>query len=192
MHFFRGLLALVLLGVLDGQLVSVMAQLVSPPNPQPGPAVIPNPAPSPSVPNPANDAPKPNPVTTGNNGATTPPAGSIVTTVTVINGTTTTVTLTLTAAAPPAVQQPQTTSLIPKAPQSVLLIQSTTFGKVLPAAGPVDDQVESHFWDRFAPPSDGGIPKPKGSDAASLGSPFSVVQCLVIVTLSWLVLNHGR
>ncbi|KAF9303070.1 hypothetical protein BGZ74_004424 [Mortierella antarctica] len=90
------------------------------------------------------------------------PSPSVVTTVSVINGTTTTITMTITAAGPAPVVP--TTSTIPKAAQSILVVQSTTYGKVLPAAGPVDDRIESHFWDQFSPPDMPG--KGKSSSAS--------------------------
>ncbi|KAF9317103.1 hypothetical protein BG003_001149 [Podila horticola] len=127
---------------------------------------------------------------------TAAPSPSVITTVSVINGTTTTITMTITAAPAPLVP---TTSTIPKAAQSILVIQSTTYGKVLPAAGPVDDHIESHFWDQFSPPDIPG--KGKSSSAShraqsSIGWLFSVfgrslvmVVCVVsLVVPAWILL----
>ncbi|KAF9025122.1 hypothetical protein CPC16_001802 [Podila verticillata] len=131
---------------------------------------------------------------------TAAPSPSVYTTVSVINGTTTTLTMTITAAAPAPVVQ--TTSTIPKAAQSILVIQSTAYGKVLPAAGPVDDNIESHFWDQFSPQD---IPGGKGSKSSSanshqaqsaLGWLFSVfgqslvmIVCVVsLVVPAWILL----
>ncbi|KAF9125165.1 hypothetical protein BGX30_000586 [Mortierella sp. GBA39] len=92
-----------------------------------------------------------------NGGAATisaaPPQPTVITTVSVINGTTTTMTITVTPSAPGGGSggggAPATT--LPKAPQSIIIIQDTTYGKVLPAAAPVDDVIESHFWDQYVP-----------------------------------------
>ncbi|KAF9101617.1 hypothetical protein BGX29_005440 [Mortierella sp. GBA35] len=54
------------------------------------------------------------------------------------------------------------TSSLPKAPQSILVVGSTPYGKVLPAAGPVDDEIKSHFWDQYLP-NNGGAPKSSSS-----------------------------
>ncbi|KAG0047016.1 hypothetical protein BGZ83_007848 [Gryganskiella cystojenkinii] len=91
------------------------------------------------------------------------PKPTTITTVTVINGTTTTMTLTITPSpAAGANPGPPPPTSLPKAPQSILVIQSTSYGKVLPAAGPVDDQIESHFWDQFVP-RDPGVKASDGS-----------------------------
>ncbi|KAF9920667.1 hypothetical protein FBU30_009475 [Linnemannia zychae] len=78
-----------------------------------------------------------------------PPQPTIITTVTVISGTSTTVTITVT----PAAGNPSSpaTSSLPKAPQSIIIVQGTPYGKVLPAAGPINDEIESHFWDQYVP-----------------------------------------
>ncbi|KAK5828636.1 hypothetical protein F5H01DRAFT_374102 [Linnemannia elongata] len=96
----------------------------------------------------------------GNNGSggfatisAAPPQPTVITTVSVINGTTTTMTITVTPSTPGGGSggggAPATT--LPKAPQSIIIIQDTPYGKVLPAAGPVDDEIESHFWDQYVP-----------------------------------------
>ncbi|KAF9436541.1 hypothetical protein BGZ76_003629 [Entomortierella beljakovae] len=95
------------------------------------------------------------PSATSGSGDSTPQAQA-VTTVTVINGTTTTIVASATVPQPQPQQQPViTTSSLPKASQSVIVIQSVTYGKVLPAAGPTDDQISGHFWDQLVPASDG-------------------------------------
>ncbi|KAF9574562.1 hypothetical protein EC968_006175 [Mortierella alpina] len=58
---------------------------------------------------------------------------------------------------------------LPKAPQSILVVESTTYGKVLPAAGPVDDHIGGHFWDQFGQISSDG----SKSSAAPLSLPKS-------------------
>ncbi|KAG0036389.1 hypothetical protein BGZ82_004295 [Podila clonocystis] len=89
--------------------------------------------------------------------------------------------MTITGAAPAPVVP--TTSTIPKAAQSILVIQSTTYGKVLPAAGPVDDHIESHFWDQFSPPDMPGKSSSASHRAQSaIGWLFSLFgQSLVMV-----------
>ncbi|KAG0292314.1 hypothetical protein BGZ96_004348 [Linnemannia gamsii] len=107
-----------------------------------------------------------------------PPQPTVITTVSVINGTTTTMTITVTpsaggggagaAGATPA-------TLLPKAPQSIIVIQDTPFGKVLPAAGPANDEIESHFWDQYVPHSGPGkssantVSAIKNKDAGLMG-----------------------
>ncbi|KAK3825965.1 MAG: hypothetical protein J3Q66DRAFT_365670 [Benniella sp.] len=128
---------------------------ISPPLPQPGVGVDPN------VPSASDLGGTPirtldtNHATITASGTSPSPTSqpSIITTI--INGTPTTLT-TMTAASP-AYQQPILgPNSIPKAPQSLLVVQSTTYGKVLPAVAPTDDWINSHFWDQFVPPSQGG------------------------------------
>ncbi|KAG0244745.1 hypothetical protein BGW41_006303 [Actinomortierella wolfii] len=98
-------------------------------------------------------------------------SGSVVTTVTVIDGTTSTYTMGPTATVPAMVNEVTRTPTISKAVQSVLVIASTTYGKPLPAAGPVDDQMESHFWDKFKPrpvTGGGGLSKGRNDRISSL------------------------
>ncbi|KAG0022851.1 hypothetical protein BGZ80_011002, partial [Entomortierella chlamydospora] len=113
-----------------------------PPGPQPGSQ--PRTDPSPIATSDGNNTPT---KTQGNNiHATVTNSSSaviqIVSTVTVINGATTTLVATITSPQPVQQVAPAASSL-PKAPQSVFVIQSATYGKVLPAAGPSDDQ---NFW----------------------------------------------
>ncbi|KAF9153348.1 hypothetical protein BG015_003629 [Linnemannia schmuckeri] len=79
------------------------------------------------------------------------PQPTVITTVTVINGTTTTMTITVTSSAGAGGPAAAPATTLPKAPQSIIIIQDTPYGKVLPAAGPVDDEIESHFWDQYVP-----------------------------------------
>lgn len=113
-----------------------------------------------------------------------------ITTVTVINGTTTTLTLVITPTpAAVAAQQPPPPTSLPKAPQSILIIQSTSYGKVLPAAGPADDQIESHFWDQFvsreggAKASDGSLSYLWRGSAESTTLVLTATMVIVIVAL---------
>ncbi|KAF9983929.1 hypothetical protein BGZ75_004519 [Mortierella antarctica] len=69
---------------------------------------------------------------------------------------------------PPPPAMPATTTL-PKAPQSILVVESTTYGKVLPAAGPADDHIGGHFWDQYSQISSDG----SRSSAALLSLPKS-------------------
>ena len=162
----RLLTQLVVLGLL---LALVVAQsnggtpASSPPAPQPGPdlnnqAAI---APSGESPTPTqNSGDKHHDSATATiTGSASPPKPTTITTVSVINGTTTTLTLTIT---PTQAAQPPPPTSIPKAPQSVLVVQSISYGKVLPAAGPADDLIQSHFWDQFLP-KEGGAKASDGS-----------------------------
>ncbi|KAF8947552.1 hypothetical protein BGZ47_008697 [Haplosporangium gracile] len=80
-----------------------------------------------------------------------PPQPTVITTVSVINGTTTTMTITVTLSAGAGAPAAAPATTLPKAPQSIIIIQDTPYGKVLPAAGPVNDKIESHFWDQYVP-----------------------------------------
>ncbi|KAG0262076.1 hypothetical protein BG011_000351 [Mortierella polycephala] len=120
-------------------LVSVLSSLsVSaqspPPGPQPGSGADPGAAAVASLGNNPTKTQDPNSnlatITSSSNGHTLTTEPS---TITVIGGT------------KPAPQSFPTTSAVPKAPQSVIVIQSTTYGNVLPAAAPVDDHVETHL-----------------------------------------------
>ncbi|KAG0368197.1 hypothetical protein BGX24_002910, partial [Mortierella sp. AD032] len=92
-----------------------------------------------------------------------PPQPTVISTVTVINGTTTTVSITVTPAGGGGLPAAAVPTTLPKAPQSIIVIQDTPYGKVLPAAGPPDDVIESHFWDQYVP-HEGG---PKSSSAST-------------------------
>jgi hypothetical protein len=103
---------------------------------------------------------------------------------TTINGTPTT--LTTMAAASPAYQQPILgPNSIPKAPQSLLVIQSTTYGKVLPAVVPTDDRIDSHFWYQFVPPSQGGQ-----RSSASCTWPSFALPVSSLLSLWWHVVEN--
>ncbi|KAF9975035.1 hypothetical protein BGZ73_001442 [Actinomortierella ambigua] len=126
----------------------VVAQAPAPVNPQPGAGAVPQPTPE------TNDKRKNNKEGDRSSGASAGNVGGgpIMTTVTVISGTTKIITITPTATEPSAAGGVITgTPTIPKAVQSVLVVASTSFGRALPAAGPVNDEIESHFWDRFMP-----------------------------------------
>lgn len=194
------LIQVVVLGLL---LVLVVAQsnggtsISLPPAPQPGPDLNNQGAMAPSADSPSptqNSGDKPHDSTTASatiTASAAPPKPTTITTVTVINGTTTTLTLTITPtqAAAPAAQPPPPTS-IPKAPQSVLVVQSISYGKVLPAAGPADDQMESHFWDQFLP-KEGGAKASDGSlsylwRGSSESTTLVWTMMMVIVTVALL------
>ncbi|KAG0364645.1 hypothetical protein BGZ54_007293 [Gamsiella multidivaricata] len=114
------------------------------------------------------------------------PLTSVISTVTVLNGTIMTVTavITIGQTGQPATQQAiPATSTLPKAPQSILVVQSTSYGKILPAAGPPNDQIESHFWDQFVPSPQGK--KKSLSTETSQAWTFTIgsVVCSLLIAL---------
>ncbi|KAF9360671.1 hypothetical protein BGX26_008174 [Mortierella sp. AD094] len=112
-------------------------------------------------------------ITNSSSANSTVAQSQIISTVTVINGTTTTIVATITAPQPAQQAAPATSSL-PKAPQSVFVVQSTAYGKVLPAAGPSDDGVNNNQ----------PVPRPKSSATYVKSSPssslFSIICSLLI------------
>ncbi|KAF9428816.1 hypothetical protein BGZ94_000945 [Podila epigama] len=118
---------------------------------------------------------------TGSSAATitAPATPSIITTVSVINGTTSTLTLTVTPSI--LAQAAPNGSGLPKAVQSILVVQSTTFGKVLPAAPPPDDHIDSHFWDQFSHPDIPGSSNGRSSAHSNYHRPdlFNVLGWVV-------------
>jgi len=89
---------------------------------------------------------------------------------------------------PPPPPVPATTTL-PKAPQSILVVESTTYGKVLPAAGPADDHIGGHFWDQFGQISSDGsrssaallsLPKPSLALHSCVGGLLAAIALLNI------------
>ncbi|KAI1321605.1 hypothetical protein EDD11_003085 [Mortierella claussenii] len=157
------------------------------PGPQPGAAIAPSVT--------SGDAGKISPTKTQDSGGNRPMAVtgmgtdgsasarvSVVTTVTVIDGATTTITSMVTPAPVAGNNQLQpaaaATSSLSKAPQSILVVQSTTFGKTLPAAGPVDDQIESHFWDQF-------VVRPEGGSRTSSGNMIRELSMFMSMSTVW-------
>jgi len=161
----------------------VTAQL--PPGPQPGIGVdysVASTDPGAAAPTISQDSNTNHATITMSITATGVPKPTIITTVAVVSGTTTTLTTVITGAVGTGVSGamgaqgtglpvPAITSTLPKAPQSILVVQSTTYGKILPAAGPVDDQIQSHFWDQFvARPEDSSGKKSSSSSSIRLSS----------------------
>ncbi|KAF9162213.1 hypothetical protein DFQ26_003752 [Actinomortierella ambigua] len=169
-------------------LLACVALAQAPPasNPQPGPGAIPQPTTESGDKRKGTKDNERPPIaaaaTSGSGGA-----GVVMTTVTMISGTPTTITITPTAS---GLQPPgggggviTGTPTVTKVVQSVLVVASTTYGRPLPAAGPIDDEIESHFWDRFMPrPAIG--PGSRGSSGASLYLQDRITSCLLTQVLA--------
>ncbi|KAI8357063.1 hypothetical protein B0O80DRAFT_424982 [Mortierella sp. GBAus27b] len=181
-HWYQYPIILILLLVV---LLQSTASAQAPPAPQPGLGIDPNGVPAASDSTPTKTlGPEPGSHVT----STRPPIPnpSVTTTVTVINGTTTLTTVTNAPTAPPGIQQPPTITSLTKPPQSVLIVQSTTYGMVLPAAGPSDDTIEGHFWDRFVPQGS------QTSTAIRVSPLFEFpVYSLCCLYMGWLFLTVG-
>ncbi|KAG0267529.1 hypothetical protein DFQ27_008670 [Actinomortierella ambigua] len=170
-------------------LLAYVALAQAPPasNPQPGPGAIPQPTTESGDKRKGTKDNERPPIAAAAASSGSGGAGVVMTTVTMISGTPTTITITPTAS---GLQPPgggggviTGTPTVTKVVQSVLVVASTTYGRPLPAAGPIDDEIESHFWDRFMPrPAIG--PGSRGSSGASLYLQDRITSCLLTQVLA--------